>query len=101
MRRAQTPASCSAGTRFVDLVRVFLPDSANEAKLLDRIDSHINKVVDLGFLRRLRGRDDQFEVQRILKAFVDAQWLGDLESRLVEYRAHAGQDDASREDEAR
>jgi len=70
---------------IVDLVRVFLPDSANETKLLDRIDSQINKVVELGFLRRLRGRDDQFEVQRILKAFVDAQWLGDLESRLAEW----------------
>jgi hypothetical protein len=86
---------------IVDLVRVFLPDSANEARLLDRIDSQINKVIELGFLRRLRGRDDQFEVQRILKAFVDAQWLGDLESRLVDYRAHVAQDDASREDDAR
>ena len=59
---------------IVDLVRVFLPDTANEARLLDRVDSHINKIVELGFLRRLRGREDQFEVQRILKAFVDAQW---------------------------
>lgn len=71
---------------MVDLLRVFLPDTSNEARLLDRVDTHINKIVELGFLRRLRGRDDQFEVQRILKAFVDAQWLNDFEERLAAYR---------------
>ena len=86
---------------IVELVRVFLRDSTNDAKLLDRIDTQINRVIDLGFLRRLRARDDQFEVQRILKAFVDAQWLGELETRLVEYRAHAGDDNTSREDDVR
>jgi hypothetical protein len=41
-------------------------------------------------LRRLRGRDvgDQFEVRRILKAYVDAQWLADLDARLEGYRQH-------------
>jgi hypothetical protein len=74
---------------IVELVRVLLPDSANEARLFDRVETHINKIVDLGFLRRLRGREEQFEVQRILKAFVDAQWLGDFEERLAQYREHA------------
>lgn len=74
---------------IVELVRVFLPDSANEAKVLDRVETHINKIVELGFLRRLRGGEDQYEVQRIIKAFVDAQWLSDYEERLAAYRAHA------------
>jgi hypothetical protein len=72
----------------VDLMQLFLPDSTNEAKLVDRIDAHINRVIELGFLRRLRGQDDRFEVRRILKAFVDAQWLSQLEQKLAEYRAH-------------
>jgi hypothetical protein len=84
---------------IVDLLRVFLPDTANEARLLDRVETHINKLVELGFLRRLRGRDDELEVQRILKAFVDAQWLGDLEERLAEYREHATAAHGPREDE--
>jgi hypothetical protein len=74
---------------LVDMVRVFLPESANEARFMDRLDAHINKVVELGFLRRLRGRDDQFEVRRILKAFVDAQWLNEFDSRLESYRRQA------------
>jgi hypothetical protein len=69
--------------------RVFLPDAVNEARLLDRLDTNLNKVVEMGFLRRLRGRDDHFEVSRILKAFVDGQWLGELERRLAAYRVHA------------
>ena len=69
-------------------VRLFLPDTANEAKLLDRMDAHLNKVIELGFLRRLRGQEQQFEVRRIVKAFVDAQWLSQFEQRLAEYASH-------------
>ena len=78
--------------QIADMVRVFLPEAANEAKLMDRLDAHVNKIVDMGFLRRLRGKDDQFEVRRILKAFVDAQWLGEFDRRLADYAIHATAD---------
>jgi Domain of unknown function (DUF4194) len=74
-----------------ELMRLFLPDTANEARLESRIDAHINKIVEMGFLRRLRGRDDEFEVRRILKAFVDAQWLQEFDRRLGEYRKHGSE----------
>lgn len=76
---------------IVDLMQIFLPDSSNEARLVDQIESHINKAADLGFLRRLKvtGGPDNFEVRRILKAFVDAQWLADFNARLEVYRKHA------------
>lgn len=82
-------------TQIVDLVQLFLPAGTNEARLVDRIDADINRVVEYGFLRRLRGQDDQFEVRRILKAFVDAQWLAELEQRLAEYRAHGAGTEAA------
>lgn len=74
---------------IVELVRVFLPDSSNEARLIDQIETHINKVVELGFLRRLKSASGPagFEVRRILKAFVDAQWLADFDTRLAAYQA--------------
>jgi len=78
--------------QLLDMMRVFLPDTANEARLMDRIDAHINKVVELGFLRRLRGQDAQFEIRRILKAFVDAQWLAGFEDKLKEYGEHIASD---------
>ena len=37
---------------IVEMVRVFLPDTSNEARLIDRIDTHLNRIVELGFLRR-------------------------------------------------
>jgi hypothetical protein len=74
---------------IVELVRVFLPDSSNEARLIDQIETHINKIIELGFLRRLKvtSGPSSFEVRRILKAFVDAQWLSDFDSRLAAYQA--------------
>lgn len=75
--------------QIVDLVQVFLSTGSNEAKAIDRIDADINRIAELGFLRRLSGHDDQFEVRRILKTFVDAQWLADFEQRLAAYRTHS------------
>ncbi|MCF7964246.1 DUF4194 domain-containing protein [Methylobacter sp. Wu8] len=75
---------------IVELVRVFLPDSSNEAKLIDQIETHLNKIVELGFLRKLKpaaGQTTAFELRRILKAFVDAQWLADFDTRLAGYQA--------------
>ncbi|MCF6236440.1 MAG: DUF4194 domain-containing protein [Gammaproteobacteria bacterium] len=75
---------------IIDLMRIFLPDSSNDAKLVDKIDQHINKVVDLGFLRRLKQNSSvqlkHYEVRRILKAFVDAQWLADFDLKLEQYK---------------
>jgi len=79
----------------VEMVRVFLPESTNEARVVERIDAHLNRIVDLGFLRRMKPESDassragqtSFEVRRILKAFVDADWLAELDARLAAYRA--------------
>lgn len=72
--------------QIVEMVRLFQPDSSNEARLVEQIDAHINKVIELGFLRRF-GDQQLFEVRRILKAFVDGQWLADFDQRLAEYAA--------------
>ena len=85
-----------ARDEIAELMRVFLPDGTNEARLIDQVDATISKVVDLGFLRRLKpaagsgqtsGHDKgHYEVRRILKAFVDAQWLAEFDARLEVYR---------------
>jgi len=78
---------------IVELIRVFLPDSTHEVKLMDQLEVHLNKIVDLGFLRKLKtshagsGAKPAFEVRRILKAFVDAQWLADFDRQLGAYQA--------------
>lgn len=72
--------------QIAETLRVFLPGSSNEARLADQIDAHIAKCVDLGFLRQVKDSGQQvFEVRRILKAFVDGQWLADFDERLADY----------------
>ena len=76
---------------IADMVRLFLPNTTNETKVLDRLGNHVNKTIQLGFLRRLdaratAGQPVRYEVQRIIKAFVDGQWLSEFDQRLAEYR---------------
>ena len=70
----------------VELIRIFLPAGSNEARLIDQVETHLNKITDLGFVRRLRGQNQMYEVRRIIKAFVDAQWLSDFNAHLNDYR---------------
>jgi hypothetical protein len=83
-----------SSAEIVDLVRLFQPDTSNDAKMVDRISRDIAIVAELGFLKALKGRGDSFEVRRILRSFVDAQWLAELNERLAAYAAH-GKDDAA------
>ncbi len=69
----------------VELIRIFLPAASNEVKLIDQVDATLNKIAELGFIRRLRGERQMIEVRRIIKAFIDAQWLADFDQRLDEY----------------
>jgi len=85
--------ACGGDTRLilsrdevVELIRIFLPVGSNDAKLIDQVDTTLNKIAELGFIRRLHGQRQVIEVRRIIKAFVDAQWLADFDERLVEYR---------------
>ena len=78
---------------IVELVRIFLPLRSNETRLFDQIETHLNKITELGFLRRLKSsthinqaNQGNYEVQRILKAFVDAQWLSEFDERLAAYQ---------------
>jgi len=101
LRRKLAEFDASAGdTRLiltrddiVDLIRTFLPAATTDTRLVDKIDAHINKVIELGFARRLRGQEQVIEVRRILKAFVDAQWLSGFDARLQDYQAQLSEDE--------
>jgi hypothetical protein len=78
---------------IVEIIRVFLPANSNEARLTDQIETQLNKIAELGFIRKLKtssasSQTASYEVRRILKAFVDAQWLADFDARLDAYRRH-------------
>lgn len=80
-------------TQVVEMMRVFMPTHSNEAKTIEQIGIAINKVIEYGFLRTLKQQDDMLEIRRILKAFVDAQWLGELDTKLKTYQQYASATD--------
>ena len=82
-----------------DAVRVFFPPGANEARAMDKLNTHLNKIAELGFIRRLKDQKDHIEVIRILKAFVDAQWLNEFDNRLKAYMEQSGINNATLESE--
>ncbi|MFC8302896.1 DUF4194 domain-containing protein [Specibacter sp. NPDC057265] len=85
-QNSETRLIMTAG-QINDMVSVFLPQSSNEARVLDQLATNIKKVTELGFLRKLRGQDQSYEVARILKAYVDAQWLEEFDARLSDYKS--------------
>ena len=79
---------------IVDMVRVFMPDGSNEVLQIKHVEEAINKIVSLGFLQVLKSTGMQsanqsmYEVRRIIKSFVDAQWASDFDERLASYQSH-------------
>jgi len=69
---------------IVEMFELFLKESSNEVKQIKEIETSIKKVVDLGFLKRLR-ESNNYEITRVIKSFVDAQWMDEFDKRLDEY----------------
>lgn len=66
-------------------MRLYLKESSNEAKTTTQITQTINKVTELGFLRKMNSETEQYEVNRIIKAFVNAEQVSEWLERYKEY----------------
>lgn len=71
---------------IVNLMKSFLPMATDEAKQQDRIVTTMNKVIEIGFLKRLDDNSNDYEIHRIIKGFVNADVIDDTLKRL---QAHA------------
>ena len=67
---------------------VFMPEKSNEAQISASINATINKVIELGFLRKLKNDNENLEIQRIISALVDADWTADLNKKLAIYQEY-------------
>ena len=68
-------------------IELFFADKADKVKLLDRFDTYINGVVNLGFLkeREVKGYEEDvktFEVRRIIKAKINNEKLEEIKEKL-------------------
>jgi hypothetical protein len=65
-----------------ELLRLFYAEKTDETKQVRRFDSLINRVIELGFLRELKGNQNSFEVRRIIKAQFDAEKLSEIKAQM-------------------
>ncbi len=74
---------------ILEMVRVFLPETSNEVRLKKSLNENLSRIVGLGFLRRMAsgtlGTQHRYEVQRIIKEFVNGEWLAEFGARLAEH----------------
>jgi len=73
---------------LIDKMRLFLPNTSNEAKQIKDIEGYIKRVEDMGFIKQLKGSDEKYEVLRIIRSFIDGEWLNTLDQRLKDYKTH-------------
>ena len=65
----------------------FLPARTDERALQRRMDSAIERLIELGFLKRMPNTEKPayYEVRRILKAKIDAEKLAEIKEKLAHY----------------
>ncbi len=78
---------------MVEWLQLYHPDGTTT----ERISGDILGVERLGYLRRLRGHDDTYEIRRIVKAIVTSDWIAAYGNRLLVHAS--GGDPATNPDE--
>ncbi|MBR0176167.1 MAG: DUF4194 domain-containing protein [Bacteroidales bacterium] len=70
-----------------DEVRLFLPQNFNKVKLEKDMDTYIQKVVDLGFLKEVKRNNDEirYKIHRIIKEKVTLEDLDEFKKKLDDY----------------
>lgn len=70
---------------IISRTKVFLPNTNDEAKQQEKIITTINRVVEIGFLRKLEDQQKNYEIHRIIKGFVNADVIDETLKRLRNY----------------
>ncbi len=70
---------------MINRIKIFLPVTNDEAKHQEKIISTINRVIEIGFLRKLDDQERNYEVHRIIKGFVNADMIDELLKKLNKY----------------
>lgn len=70
-----------------DEVMLFLPQGFNRVKLEKELDTYIQRVVDLGFLKEVKRNGDEvrYKIHRIIKEKVTLEDLDAFKKKLEEY----------------
>lgn len=71
---------------IINQMLLFLDIKFNEVKIKKEIESSINKVQELGFLKKLKTKDEVYEIKPTIKSFVNIEFLEEMDKKLDEYK---------------
>lgn len=67
-------------------IEIFLPERFNRVKLLSEIDTYINRIVALGYLKLIkRDNVNTYQIHRIIKEKITLDKLQEFKDKLQEY----------------
>lgn len=70
---------------IINMIKPFYRETTNEANQQKQIETAVKRLTDEGFLRKMKTDDDQYEINRIIKAFVNADVVTDSLEKLKNY----------------
>jgi hypothetical protein len=90
-REGESSKAILAKEEIIHLVKPFYRETTNEASQQRQIEAAMKRVIDEGFLRRMKTEDEQYEINRIIKAFVNADVVKDSLEKLQQYVSQQSQ----------
>jgi len=89
---------------------VFIKEKNDQVKYFNKIDTYLNQLVNLSFLRELNAspgqhstsanqEDREFEVRRIIRAKIDVEFLTEFKQKLQELNGTAPAEDTAADEE--
>jgi len=84
-REGESTKAILTREEIIQLVKPFYKETTNEANQQKQIEAAMRRVIDEGFLRKMKTEDEQYEINRIIKAFVNADVVKDSLEKLQNY----------------
>lgn len=84
-REGESTKAILTREEIIQLVKPFYKETTNEANQQKQIEAAMKRVIDEGFLRKMKTEDEQYEINRIIKAFVNADVVKDSLEKLQNY----------------
>lgn len=86
VRTADQSILIKSRQELIELVSGFLPETSDQVRDVKRVDSSIEQLRELGFLRRVGGEgSDAYEVRRIIRARFGPGELEAVKQRLINH----------------
>lgn len=84
-REGESSKATLTKQEIIQLVKPFYRETSNEATQQRQIESALKRVIDEGFLRKMKTEDEHYEINRIIKAFINADIVKESLDKLEQY----------------